>query len=73
LKALCIYNPKAGNGKAAKQLDMVKALFDKYQIDAEILLTEYPHHGTELIANTDLSKYDSLIIAGGDGSFFDID
>jgi YegS/Rv2252/BmrU family lipid kinase len=71
LKALCIYNPQAGNGKAAKQLDYVKSLFDKYDIQADIKLTEYPHHGKKLIEESDLSQYDALLVAGGDGSFFD--
>jgi len=71
LKALCIYNPKAGNGKAGKQLGLVKKLFDTYKIDADIILTQYPHHGTKILSEIDLSPYKVLIIAGGDGSMFD--
>lgn len=72
MKALCIYNPNAGGSKAGKQLQYVKQLLSQYHIDAEILLTEYAHHGTTLLQNKDLSAYDTLIVAGGDGSFFDV-
>jgi len=72
LKALCIYNPNAGSGKAGKQLPLIKELLQKYQIDTEFRFTQYAHHGTKLVQETDLSAYDALIIAGGDGSFFDV-
>jgi len=72
LKVLCIYNPRAGGGKAQKQLNRIKKLFEKYQINADIQLTKYARHGTKLVQQTDLSKYDALIVAGGDGSFFDV-
>ncbi len=72
MKGLCIYNPNAGGGKAKKQLPLVKQLLAKYHIDADVLLTEHAHHGTSLVQNTDLSDYDVLIVAGGDGSFFDV-
>ena len=72
MKGLCIYNPNAGGGKAKKQLPLVKQLLAKYHIDADILLTEHAHHGTSIVQNTDLSGYGILIVAGGDGSFFDV-
>ena len=72
MKILCIYNPKAGGGSAQKQLPKIKELFTKHHINAEIILTKYPHNATEIIENLDLSKYDALVAAGGDGSFFDV-
>lgn len=72
MKALCIYNPNAGGGKAGKQLQYIKQLLIKYQIDTDFLITKYAHHGTELVQNADLSVYDVLIVTGGDGSFFDV-
>ncbi len=72
MKALCIYNPNAGSGKALKQLPEIMRLFKKYGIHADILLTQYAHHGTKLIKDADLSSFDALIVAGGDGSFFDV-
>lgn len=72
MKALCIYNPAAGKGKAQKYLSQIKQLFIQYAIDAEFLFTGYPRHAIELIKDIDLSKYQALIVAGGDGSFFDV-
>ncbi len=70
MKILCIYNPQAGGGKSTTYLEEVKQLFKKYDIDAEIILTEHPKHSTEIVLQKDLTKYKALVIAGGDGSFF---
>lgn len=72
MKALCIYNPAAGKGKAKKYQHELKQLFEQYSINAELLFTEYPRHAIELIKNIDLSIYQALIVVGGDGSFFDV-
>jgi YegS/Rv2252/BmrU family lipid kinase len=72
MKIVCIYNPKAGGGSAKKQLPKIKDLFNRYNIDAEIIFSKYPHNATEIIKELDLSKYEALVAAGGDGSFFDI-
>jgi YegS/Rv2252/BmrU family lipid kinase len=72
MKALCIYNPAAGEGKAQKHLKEVKQLFKQYLIDADFLFTGYPRHAIELVKDIDLSKYQALLVAGGDGSFFDV-
>ncbi len=71
MKALCIYNPAAGKGKAQNYFDEIKHLFQQYKINAEFLFTGYPRHAIELVKDVDLSKYKALIVAGGDGSFFD--
>ncbi|MCF6241036.1 MAG: hypothetical protein L3J74_06795, partial [Bacteroidales bacterium] len=72
MKVLCIYNPAAGKGKAQKHLSQIKQLFHQYSIDAEFWFTGYPRHATELVSDIDLSKYKALLVAGGDGSFFDV-
>ncbi len=70
---LCIYNPKAGNGKVLKQLEQIKGLFKKYHLEVDIILTQYPHHGTSIIKEiSNLEKYDAVIAAGGDGTVFDV-
>lgn len=70
MKVLCIYNPQAGGGNSTTHLEEVKQLFKKYKIDAEIVFTEHPKHSTQIVLETDFRKYQALIIAGGDGSFF---
>ncbi len=72
MKILCIYNPQAGGGTAAKQLTYVQSLFDKYKIDYDLEMSQHPHHATEIIKDTNLSHYDALIAAGGDGTFYDV-
>jgi len=69
-KILCIYNPKAGGGNSMNYLVDIKKYFEKYNIQAEIIFTEYPKHSTEIVQQADLSKYDGIAVAGGDGSFF---
>lgn len=62
----------AGAGKSAKHIDELKELFKSHMVDAKFVLTEYPHHGLEIAKNTDLKPYSSIVVAGGDGSFFDV-
>ncbi len=71
-KYLCIYNPQAGGGKSINYLEEVKSLFTKYELDVDIVFTEYPRHSIEIIKNTDLSLYSGILVAGGDGSFFNV-
>ena len=72
MKVLCVYNPKAGGGKSVRYLEKIKKLFIAYSIEAEFVFTEYPRHATEIVKNADLSLYSGLVVAGGDGSFFDV-
>ncbi len=72
MKVLCIYNPKARGGKSLKELEKIKQLFINHSIDAEFIYTKYPKHATEIVKDTDLNQYAGLVVAGGDGSFFDV-
>ncbi len=72
MKVLCIYNPKAGGGKSLKYLEKIKKLFVNHAINAEIIFTEYPRQAIEIVKSVNLSLYSGLIVAGGDGSFFDV-
>ncbi len=70
MNLLCIYNPQAGGGKSVRHLGEIKRLFEKHHLTVEFLFTEHAQHASELVQSTDLLLYDGLIIAGGDGSFF---
>ncbi len=72
MKVLCFFNPKAGGGQAAKKLSKLKQLFEQHDIKAEIILTDYSQFAMANLQFYDLNKYDALIAAGGDGSFFDL-
>ena len=70
MKLLIIFNPNAAHGRSVKKLEDIRARFDDKGINAYFLATTPQDHGTDLVANTDLSGYDGLVAAGGDGTVF---
>jgi len=72
LKLLIIFNPKAANGRSLKKLVAIKAKFENLGIQTTYKPTRYAGHGKELVASTDLSDFDGLIAAGGDGTLFEV-
>lgn len=71
MKIFCVFNPGAGAGKSVEYLNKIKQLFTENLIDADFVFTEYPKHATKIVKEADLSKYSGVVIAGGDGSFFE--
>jgi YegS/Rv2252/BmrU family lipid kinase len=72
MKLLIIYNSQAARGRAKKLLpDIQKAFADKGVIP-EIRLTAHPGHATEIVAAEDLSAFQGVIAAGGDGTLFEV-
>lgn len=72
MKLLIIFNPNAAYGRSVNKLGDIKAKFESLGIDTTYLPTEYSGHGTELVANSDLSCFDGIIAAGGDGTVFEV-
>ena len=72
MKLLVIFNPGAGSGKSGNRLGDIKAAFAEHSIDAEVHRTDYPGHGTALVAQADLSAYEGVVSAGGDGTAFEV-
>jgi YegS/Rv2252/BmrU family lipid kinase len=72
MKVLLIFNSHAGHGFAGKMLSRVEASFNDHAIEFDLQLTNYPGHGIEIVKNADLSMYDGLVAAGGDGTLFEI-
>ena len=72
MKLLIVFNPNAANGRSAKKLTAIKAKFNSLGIQTEYKATTHPGHGSELVADTDLSGFDGLIAAGGDGTLFEV-
>ena len=60
----------AGGGKAGHKLDEIKQLFAEYNVDTELVVTKHKGHAIEIVANTQLSAFDGIVAAGGDGTFF---
>jgi diacylglycerol kinase (ATP) len=72
MKVLVLYNPQAGNGRASRLLDPIRAGLAAKGIDAQFALTESPGHATQLARQADLSRYDAVIASGGDGTLFEV-
>lgn len=72
MRILVIYNPQAGNGRAKELLPQIKNYLQQQSLQADIWVTEYAAHGTQLAAEADLSKYQGIIASGGDGTLFEV-
>jgi len=72
MKTLLIYNPVAGNGKAGRFLSEVKSELVKKKIFADIVKTDFSGHATDIMKTRNLSEYDGVIAAGGDGTIFEV-
>lgn len=72
MKILLVYNPAAGNGKADKLLPQIRRRFNERKISFELLTTSSPGHAVDLVKDTDLSGYDGVVAAGGDGTMFEV-
>jgi len=72
LKLLVIFNPGAAHGRAANKLTRIGARFESLGIDAKFTPTRHPGHATELVGVADLSAFDGVVAAGGDGTVFEV-
>lgn len=72
MRLLIIFNPKAAYGRAVKKIADIEALLNRLGIRTTIKSTTHPGHGTELVATTDLSNFDGVVAAGGDGTLFEV-
>ena len=72
MNLIVIFNPNAGHGRAQKLLPQIKSEFANHHIDAEFKFTERPRHGMQMLRETDLTAYDGVIAAGGDGTVFEV-
>jgi YegS/Rv2252/BmrU family lipid kinase len=71
LKILLVFNPQAGNKRAKKLLPEVEAAFNRYNIQFDLAMTDYPQHAVELVRKCNFNNYDGIIAAGGDGVLFE--
>lgn len=72
MRILVVYNPRAGGGRAQRLLPAIRDYLATRTIDAEILLTEARGHATTLVEQCDLTPYDAVVAAGGDGTLFEV-
>jgi len=67
-----IINPTSGSGKSLRQLNLIKNLFKKNNLNTTIVLTEYIHHEKELVQTAIKQGYTKFICVGGDGTLHHI-
>ena len=72
MKVLLIYNPYAGHGKAKKIFPEIEKELIRKKIGFDIEFTEYRGHAIEIVRETDISSYDGIVAAGGDGTLFEV-
>lgn len=71
LNFLLVFNPNAAAGRAGRLRTRVQAGLQRFG-SVTTLLTESKGHASELVVEADLSAYDGLIAAGGDGTLFEV-
>lgn len=72
MHVLLVYNPCAANGRAARVLSRVRELFSTGGVDPEVVLTKAPGHATRIVRDAELSRFDGVVAAGGDGTLFEV-
>ena len=72
MKLLIIFNPNAAHGRSVKKLPAIESRFSALGIDVTFMPTGHPGHGRELVAGANLSQFDGLVAAGGDGTLFEV-
>ncbi len=71
MKCLFIYNPNSGRGKVKKkEAFIVSTLKQKYDA-VDVIKTEYSGHAIK-IAEDNCFNYDTIVVAGGDGTLNEI-
>ncbi|GME80328.1 unnamed protein product [Ambrosiozyma monospora] len=65
---LVIYNPKSGQGKSKVHLDeQIEPILKAAKCSYEIVKTTHCNHASEIARELDITKYDIILCASGDG------
>lgn len=65
---LVIYNPTAGQGKAAERIPETETLLGSLGLDYELRVTQKVWHAAELARDAGREGYEVVVAAGGDGT-----
>ena len=63
-----ILNPTSGMGNGAKQLPVIREMFDRSELEYDITVTEKVWDAAELAEKAALDGYTGVVAAGGDGT-----
>jgi diacylglycerol kinase (ATP) len=72
LNILLVYNPKAGHNRGRGLLPRIEDRFRSHGCEPDLRLTEHAGHGISLTEEADLSQYDAVVAAGGDGTVYEV-
>lgn len=71
-KALAIFNPLAGRGRAYKQADQVQQALAAADLPHELVITEARGHAVELARRAALAGRELIVAVGGDGTINEV-
>jgi YegS/Rv2252/BmrU family lipid kinase len=71
-KVYLIYNPFSGNKKSLSILERIKPIFEKGEIEMEIIETKYAGHARDLAKTLPFAGYYGLCVIGGDGTMHEV-
>ncbi len=71
MKLLLVFNPTAAAGRAERLLPAVRRSLERFAV-VDVIRTEGPGDAVRIVASAELSVYDGLIAAGGDGTLFEV-
>jgi YegS/Rv2252/BmrU family lipid kinase len=63
-----IVNPVAGKGAAEEAIPEIKAYFESFGVEYDLLLTDHPGHAIELAEEAGSNGYGTVVAVGGDGT-----
>ena len=66
---LLIINPVSGNKDYNRYLAAIKEIFHDFNFKINIKKSKYQGHISDIVKESDISNYFSIVIMGGDGSF----
>lgn len=71
MKLLLVFNPNAATGRALRLLPGIQLALERFA-RLDILQSTSAADAHQRVAGTDLSSYDGLVAAGGDGTLFEV-
>lgn len=71
-KVKVILNPYANRWKALERKNETETALKQAGLDFDLVITEYPRHGTELALKATQEGYTTIVSAGGDGSIHEV-
>ena len=72
MRYLLVFNPQAGNGRAAKSLNTLLTALGQHDLALDTYLTTDPGAAIRHLAELDLDQYSGVIAAGGDGTLYEV-